>query len=453
MTSPRDRCALRIGQCRSVRETGSLRLERIRLVPSSLALPSRWPNRSGHPEPARHRSRQRAGVPRGRHPAGRRVMAERGQMRALLLDAERHLALVDTPIPAPELPTDVLVRVHAVGICGSDLHGYLGHSGRRVPPLVMGHEATGEVVEVGSRVRTPAAGGARRHQHRRRLRALPSLSGRRALPLRASPHPRHERARRLRRVRGVARGQPARLARRPVLRGRRAGRAPGRCAPRGQHGRASGRATSSSSPAAGRSACSCTCSSASPAPAGSSSATCIPSGSHAAAPSAPTSSSTPAARIPSPSPASHTGGSGVDVSIEAVGAGVDGAPDDRRRAQLGHRRLARQQRRSHRDRHAVRRHAQPHRPRLVRHDGRGVRARAWRCWPAASCRSARSSTATPRSTKAPRCSRSCSRAPRPSSASEAVDGMRRFADKHVVVTGRRTGSAVAIARRFASEGA
>jgi L-iditol 2-dehydrogenase len=75
-------------------------------------------------------------------------------MRSLLLDAERHLALVDTPIPAPELPTDVLVRVRAVGICGSDLHGYLGHSGRRIPPIVMGHEATGEVVEVGAGVRS-----------------------------------------------------------------------------------------------------------------------------------------------------------------------------------------------------------------------------------------------------------------------------------------------------------
>ena len=71
-------------------------------------------------------------------------------MRALLLDAERHLALIDTPIPALARPNDVLVRVRAVGVCGSDIHGYLGHTGRRVPPLVMGHEATGEVVAVGA---------------------------------------------------------------------------------------------------------------------------------------------------------------------------------------------------------------------------------------------------------------------------------------------------------------
>jgi len=74
-------------------------------------------------------------------------------MRALLLDAERHLTVVDAPIPALERPTDVLVRVRAVGVCGSDLHGYLGHTGRRIPPLVMGHEATGEVVAVGADVR------------------------------------------------------------------------------------------------------------------------------------------------------------------------------------------------------------------------------------------------------------------------------------------------------------
>ena len=50
------------------------------------------------------------------------------------------------------------MRVRAVGVCGSDLHGYLGHTGRRVPPLVMGHEATGEVVAVGSEVRAVRPG-------------------------------------------------------------------------------------------------------------------------------------------------------------------------------------------------------------------------------------------------------------------------------------------------------
>jgi L-iditol 2-dehydrogenase len=80
------------------------------------------------------------------------VTPESGEMRALLLAGERHLTLVDLPMPSLDRPDDVLVRVHAVGICGSDLHGYLGHTGRRIPPLVMGHEATGEVVAVGAGV-------------------------------------------------------------------------------------------------------------------------------------------------------------------------------------------------------------------------------------------------------------------------------------------------------------
>lgn len=44
---------------------------------------------------------------------------------------------------------EVLIRVRAVGICGSDVHGMTGSTGRRIPPVVMGHEASGEVVKVG----------------------------------------------------------------------------------------------------------------------------------------------------------------------------------------------------------------------------------------------------------------------------------------------------------------
>ena len=54
----------------------------------------------------------------------------------------------------PDLgPNDVLVRVKAVGICGSDLHAYEGISKRRVPPLVMGHEIAGEIAEIGRDVK------------------------------------------------------------------------------------------------------------------------------------------------------------------------------------------------------------------------------------------------------------------------------------------------------------
>jgi L-iditol 2-dehydrogenase len=48
---------------------------------------------------------------------------------------------------------EVLVRVEACGICGSDVHGYDGSSGRRIPPIVMGHEAAGTVASVGADVK------------------------------------------------------------------------------------------------------------------------------------------------------------------------------------------------------------------------------------------------------------------------------------------------------------
>ena len=58
----------------------------------------------------------------------------------------------DVPMPRLERPDDVLIEVKAAGVCGSDLHGYTGASGRRVPPLIMGHEATGRVAAVGPAV-------------------------------------------------------------------------------------------------------------------------------------------------------------------------------------------------------------------------------------------------------------------------------------------------------------
>jgi L-iditol 2-dehydrogenase len=72
-------------------------------------------------------------------------------MNALLLKEYMNLELVE--MPTPEIgPDDVLVRVRACGICGSDVHGLDGKTGRRIPPLVMGHEAAGEVVQTGARV-------------------------------------------------------------------------------------------------------------------------------------------------------------------------------------------------------------------------------------------------------------------------------------------------------------
>ncbi len=62
-------------------------------------------------------------------------------------------------MPAPEPgPDEVLIRVAACGICGSDVHGYDGSSGRRIPPIVMGHEAAGLVASVGNQVTGLKAG-------------------------------------------------------------------------------------------------------------------------------------------------------------------------------------------------------------------------------------------------------------------------------------------------------
>jgi len=78
-------------------------------------------------------------------------------MKSLLLTAYNHLELTDMPVPAVGAG-DVLVRVEACGICGSDVHGLDGSTGRRIPPIVMGHEAAGTVEAVGSGVTRFAKG-------------------------------------------------------------------------------------------------------------------------------------------------------------------------------------------------------------------------------------------------------------------------------------------------------
>lgn len=78
-------------------------------------------------------------------------------MKALLLSEYKHLEIADLPEPAPG-PGEVLVRVAACGICGSDVHGYDGSSGRRIPPIVMGHEAAGRIAKLGAGVTEFAEG-------------------------------------------------------------------------------------------------------------------------------------------------------------------------------------------------------------------------------------------------------------------------------------------------------
>lgn len=76
-------------------------------------------------------------------------------MQALVLEATRELALRDIDLPQDLGAQDVRIRIHTVGICGSDLHYYT--HGRIGPfkveaPMVLGHEASGTIIEVGSAV-------------------------------------------------------------------------------------------------------------------------------------------------------------------------------------------------------------------------------------------------------------------------------------------------------------
>lgn len=72
-------------------------------------------------------------------------------MKALVLTEYNHFEYQEVPRPQVALE-DVLVEVKACGICGSDVHGMDGSSGRRIPPIIMGHEAAGIVAGLGGRV-------------------------------------------------------------------------------------------------------------------------------------------------------------------------------------------------------------------------------------------------------------------------------------------------------------
>jgi L-iditol 2-dehydrogenase len=72
-------------------------------------------------------------------------------LRALVLQEYGKLVYTDAPDPLAE-PGEVLVRVAACGICSSDVDGMDGSTGRRIPPLIMGHEAAGTIASVGQGV-------------------------------------------------------------------------------------------------------------------------------------------------------------------------------------------------------------------------------------------------------------------------------------------------------------
>jgi L-iditol 2-dehydrogenase len=78
-------------------------------------------------------------------------------MKALVLEEYKRLVYQDVPEPVMG-PEDVLIAVRACGICGSDVHGLDGSTGRRRPPVIMGHEAAGVICRAGSGVSDWKAG-------------------------------------------------------------------------------------------------------------------------------------------------------------------------------------------------------------------------------------------------------------------------------------------------------
>lgn len=72
-------------------------------------------------------------------------------MKALVHTAPLTFELREVPVPTYG-EDELLIRVKACGICGSDVHGYTGTTGRRIPPIIMGHEASGIVEAAGARV-------------------------------------------------------------------------------------------------------------------------------------------------------------------------------------------------------------------------------------------------------------------------------------------------------------
>jgi len=72
-------------------------------------------------------------------------------MKALVL--EEYMKLNYTDVSVPDIDDDeVLIKVKAIGICGSDVHGIDGSTGRRIPPIIMGHEASGVIEKTGKSV-------------------------------------------------------------------------------------------------------------------------------------------------------------------------------------------------------------------------------------------------------------------------------------------------------------
>src|SRR5205823_10635223 len=78
-------------------------------------------------------------------------------MQALVLTGKERVEMQEMPSPRAG-PGEVLLKVSTAGICGSDIHGFLEHSPRRKPGLILGHEAVGVVAELGVGVKNLRGG-------------------------------------------------------------------------------------------------------------------------------------------------------------------------------------------------------------------------------------------------------------------------------------------------------
>ena len=101
-------------------------------------------------------------------------------MKALVLEKYNKFIYKDVPKPVIK-PDEVLVRVKTCAICGSDIHGMDGSSGRRSPPIIMGHESAGTVERVGDKVKKYKKGYQKKNL---RIRTLALMFTQRAIIIR-----------------------------------------------------------------------------------------------------------------------------------------------------------------------------------------------------------------------------------------------------------------------------
>ena len=73
-------------------------------------------------------------------------------MKALVMHEYNKLTYQDVETPLPRAG-EVQIKLMACSVCGSDVHGFDGSSGRRIPPIIMGHEAAGVISALGDGVK------------------------------------------------------------------------------------------------------------------------------------------------------------------------------------------------------------------------------------------------------------------------------------------------------------